>query len=171
MHTHDGDARLYSFPPLVGERPMLLLLGSMPSVQSLADRRYYAHPRNHFWPLMAAVLEEDLPEDYDARLGMLARHGVALWDSIGSCLREGSLDSAISQVSPNDIGALLAAHPSISAIACNGQKAHKELTRHHDIPRDVSVLILPSSSPVPRKGMVTLADKLPHWTALRAYTR
>lgn len=170
-NINNDSERLHSFPPLVGACPTLLLLGSMPSVQSLADQRYYAHPRNHFWPLMAAVLEEELPEVYEKRLTMLTRHGVALWDSIGSCQRHGSLDSAIIQVQPNDITGLLAVHPSISAIACNGQKSRKELLKHHKIPQSMDVLLLPSSSHVPRKGMVTLEDKLPAWLALQTYTR
>ena len=160
-----------SFPPLVGKNPQLLILGSMPSVQSLTKARYYAHPRNHFWPLMAAVLGEDLPEDYPERLKMLTDHGVALWDSIGSCRREGSLDSAIRDVAPNDISGLLAAQPNIAAVACNGQRAQKELLQFHEIPPHVALLLLPSSSPVPRKGMVTLEDKLPHWQVLQEYVR
>lgn len=163
--------RVHSFGPLVGERPQILLLGSMPSLQSLAQSRYYAHPRNHFWPLMARVLNEELPEAYPDRLEMLTHHGVALWDSIGSCVRDGSLDSAITEAIPNDISGLLADYPSIVAIACNGQKAQKELTKHNPSLDVSELLLLPSSSPVPRKGMVTLEDKLPAWLALRNYTR
>ena len=106
MTEDKAQGRVRSFGPWVGSEPQLLLLGSAPSVQSLAQGRYYAHPRNHFWPLMTAVLKENLPEDYTDRLEMLTRHGVALWDSIGSCRREGSLDSAIVDVTPNDIGGL-----------------------------------------------------------------
>ena len=72
-----------------------LILGSMPGVKSLEAQQYYAHPQNRFWPMMAHLLGEALPSAYEEKLAMLLRHHIALWDSIGSCEREGSLDSAI----------------------------------------------------------------------------
>jgi TDG/mug DNA glycosylase family protein len=74
----------------------VLILGSFPGAASLAARAYYAHPRNHFWPLLAAVLDEPLAAlAYPARLARIKARGVAMWDVIVACTREGSLDSAI----------------------------------------------------------------------------
>ena len=87
-----------------------LVLGSMPGIQSLAEQQYYAHPQNRFWRMMAQLLNEELPVSYDGKLSMLLLHHIALWDSIGACEREGSLDSTIKKEQGNDFTALLARH-------------------------------------------------------------
>ncbi len=46
----------------------VLLLGSMPGVASLQEQRYYAHPRNRFWPLMADICGFDADLPYAQRL-------------------------------------------------------------------------------------------------------
>ena len=50
----------------------VLILGSFPGAASLAAGQYYAHPRNHFWPLLAAVTGVPLPAmPYRRRLAAL----------------------------------------------------------------------------------------------------
>lgn len=84
------------FPPSIDSSCRILILGSMPGVRSLEEQQYYAHPQNRFWPLMARLLgEREAPTAYEDRLRMLLRRHIALWDSIGTCERDGSLDSAI----------------------------------------------------------------------------
>ena len=88
--------RLRGLAPIVAPNARVLILGSFPSEASLAAGQYYAHPRNHFWPLLAAVLDEPLPTlAYPARLARLKARGVAVWDTIVTCERRGSLDTAI----------------------------------------------------------------------------
>ena len=41
--------------PLVSDSAEALILGSLPSRRSLDEQRYYAHPRNQFWPIMGAL--------------------------------------------------------------------------------------------------------------------
>ena len=113
-------------------RPRLLLLGSMPGVASLNCAQYYAHPRNAFWPIMAALLGGEAKASYPSRLRGVRRAGIALWDVLASCERPGSLDSAIVVGSerPNGIADLLHTEPDIAAIGLNGAKAAQAFRRH-----------------------------------------
>lgn len=117
------DGRIHSFEPIAQSDAQLLILGTMPSQASLAQRFYYAHPRNCFWPMMAQLLGENLPIDIPGRRAMLIRHRIALWDVAHSCERLGSLDSAIRLAEPNDIQGLLMRCPDVRRILFNGGAA------------------------------------------------
>lgn len=116
-------SKVCSFPPIAGEQPGYLILGSMPGIASLEAGQYYAHPRNQFWPILCRVLGVNVPPDYRARVTLLQDNGIALWDVLASCIRPGSLDSAIAAEVANDFPAFLAVHGSIRMIGFNGQKA------------------------------------------------
>jgi hypoxanthine-DNA glycosylase len=155
-----------SFPPLVDARTRLLVLGSLPGEQSLAERRYYANPRNHFWRLMGAVIGIDLPDmDYQARLDSLAHAGVGLWDVVGSATRSGSLDTAIRAIQANPLAELVATLPRLQAIAFNGAKS-AEIGRKALTGAGLDLIALPSSSPA-----YTLAfeEKLRRWLELQRF--
>lgn len=132
----------------------VLVLGSMPGVASLQAAQYYAHPRNRFWPLMAALTGIDATLGYAARLRALQVAGVGLWDVIGQCERRGSLDAAIVRGSevPNALPALVAQLPHLVAVACNGATAHRAFLRFIQPQlgtraRHLAVWSLPSTSP------------------------
>jgi hypoxanthine-DNA glycosylase len=116
---------LRGLPPVIDARARVLILGSFPSVRSLADGQYYANPRNAFWPIVGDVFGFDCAADYARRLTALQSHGVALWDVLGGCRRVGSADSAIDSKSlvVNDFAALFAEHPNIPRVYFNGAKA------------------------------------------------
>lgn len=109
----------------------VLIVGSMPGVASLQASRYYAHPRNAFWPIVGAVCGFDPGLDYAARLDALGAAGIALWDVLQSCVREGSLDGDIdpASVEPNDFAAFFARHGAIATVLCNGGTAFTAYTR------------------------------------------
>ena len=112
--------RICGFDPVWREDARVLILGSMPSVESLHQSFYYAHPRNAFWPMMAEILGEDAPGSVAEKREMLTRHGIALWDTVKSCERSGSLDSAIRAAEANDFEWLYERCPGIRWVLFNG---------------------------------------------------
>ena len=129
----------------------MLILGSMPGVRSLELKQYYGHPQNRFWPLMAALLDyESAPEAYEEKLRMLTDHGIALWDVLGVCRRQGSLDSAITAEEVNPFPAFFARYPGIRKVCFNGGKARQAYRKHCgrlDLPASLAYAALPSTSP------------------------
>lgn len=145
-------SRVQSFDAVVGERPLALVLGSMPGTVSLSAVQYYAHPRNAFWPIVLRYFET--PEDvgYEQRLAVVKENGLALWDVLHSCERLGSLDSAIHRKTEqaNDVQGLLQHFPSIRTVLLNGTKAAKTYHRvfsQAGFYHRVNAIALPSTSP------------------------
>lgn len=137
---------LQGLPPVLDRHTRLLVLGSFPGAASLAAGQYYAHPRNHFWAILAELWQIDLTAlSYRARLVQLLRHRLGLWDVYAACHRVGSLDSAIEQAQPNDLSGLREAAPSLAAIAHNGGESARSMrvTARLGLP----VHRLPSTSP------------------------
>ncbi len=157
------------FPPIARPDAEILILGSAPSVESLRQQQYYAHPRNGFWPIMTELLTgEPQPLSYPERIHLLHQHKIALWDVMQSCRRPGSLDSAIDpqSIEPNPFEPFFDQHPAIRAIFFNGGKAEESYRRHAlpQLPEPYSQLSqqrLPSTSP----AMATLSrtEKLVQW--------
>lgn len=124
-------AVLRGLEPISGAGARLLVLGSMPGQRSLAEGRYYAHPRNAFWPILGRCLGFD-PDVPDAeRVAALAAAGIALWDVLGACRRAGSADAAIEPGTEraNDIAGFLASRPGIARICFNGAAAERLFCR------------------------------------------
>ena len=159
--------RLKGFPPIADRCARVLVLGSMPSEASLAAGQYYAFRHNQFWRIVGAVcgFEHDAP--YARRKAAVKRCRIALWDVLESCVRPGSLDSAIREesIQVNDFASFLAAHPGIRRVCFNGRKAEHAWRRRvlPDLPaaRKLEYRLLPSTSPA-HAGMGYLA-KLEAW--------
>ena len=149
----------------------MLILGSMPGEESLRQQQYYAHPRNQFWPIICEILSLDMAADYQARTQALIDHGIALWDVIGQCRRQGSLDTSIvaASVEVNDFASLLSEYDSIEHIFFNGRKAESEFNRRVlpglSLSRTIHLHLLPSTSPA-HAGM-SRADKLLQWSQIK----
>lgn len=154
------------FPPVVDARTRLLVLGSLPGEQSLAQQQYYGHKQNRFWWLMSDVTGVELvPLAYQARLQALREHGVGLWDVVAEAHRPGSLDSRIRDRDDNDLPALLAGLPNLTTIAFNGGTAAKVgLKILGEAAARYTIVQLPSSSPA---YTLSYADKLRQWRVLQ----
>ena len=158
-----------SFAPLVDNKCKILILGSMPGVKSLTMQEYYAHPQNRFWKLMALLLGAELPTTYAAKCALLLQHHIALWDTLGYCEREGSLDSDIKNEQPNAICELLEANPRIKAVFCNGGKAQAAFKRYFakKLPHDIAVYYFHSTSPA--NARMRLDDLAQEWQVILQY--
>lgn len=138
---------LPGLPPVCDSRCRLLILGSFPSVASLQAVQYYAHPRNQFWPLVAALCGVDMVAlPYAQRLFALRNCRLGVWDVYSHCRRQGSLDSAIHDAQRSDLVGLRDRLPQLRAVAHNGGESARAM-RWVQTTLQVPAFKLPSSSP------------------------
>jgi hypoxanthine-DNA glycosylase len=158
----------HCFSPVTRPDTRLLVLGSLPGAVSLAQARYYAHPRNLFWRLIGAAIGRDLVAlDYEARLEALLDAHVGLWDTVAAATRKGSLDADIRLHEASDLAALVATLPELQAIAFNGGTSARIGRRQLGDDAGPFLIDLPSSSPA--YASLTFERKREAWLALRAY--
>ena len=144
--------KLKSFLPISSRDARVLILGSMPGERSLVAGQYYAHPRNSFWTIMEQVTGLKASAGYAERLRFLKRHGIALWDVLHSCHRNGSLDAAIRRgsIKVNDFNSFFQRHPAIHTVLFNGAAA-EGYYRQYVVPvlgsSARNLLRMPSTSP------------------------
>lgn len=153
---------LQGLPPVLDSRTRLLVLGSFPSVASLRSQSYYAHPQNQFWKILAVLWGLPLTEmPYLERVAVLLAKGLGVWDVYATCMRVGSLDSAIRDARLNDLASLRQRCPQLLAIAHNGGESfrHARHTRALELP----VFRLPSTSPA--NASWSFERKLAAWRA------
>ncbi|MGN3975139.1 DNA-deoxyinosine glycosylase [Tsuneonella sp. SYSU-LHT278] len=161
--------RKSAFAPVARPDARVLILGSLPGEASLAARRYYAHPQNRFWHLVGRAIGRDLSGlEYEGRLGALTDAGIALWDTVASARRTGSLDSAIREAAPAPVRALVGILPDLRAVAFNGRKA-SAIGRLQLAGSPLALVDLPSSSPA--YAAMPLADKERLWAGLADFLR
>ncbi len=153
---------LHGLAPIIDARARVLILGSFPSTASLAAQQYYAHPQNQFWRILGEVVGQPLKEmDYAARIAAVQAAGIAIWDIYASCARAGSLDTAIRDAVPNDLGALKKSAPALRRICFNGRTAARRIREVEAL--GFEALVLPSTSPA-HAGM-SFEQKLARWRA------
>lgn len=135
----------HPFEPVWDENSRILILGSFPSVRSREIGFYYAHPQNRFWPLMELLFQEPVGSSAEERRVFALRHGVALWDSIESCLITGSSDASIRDAKPNDIAGLIR-KTRIQRVYCNGQQSYRLYQKYCAEACGMPAIPLPSTS-------------------------
>ncbi|MBS1369474.1 MAG: DNA-deoxyinosine glycosylase [Lentisphaeria bacterium] len=159
-----------SFPPMAGENPRVLILGSLPGEESLRQQQYYAYRHNAFWRIMGGLLGFDHTIPYEERLAALRKAGVALWDTIGAGRRKGSLDTQIRDIEPNPVAELLAKHPTIRFIGCNGGKAFEQLKRSApELFEEASLTIVRLPSTSPAAAAMRFEQKRDAWKAVAEF--
>lgn len=157
---------IQSFKPVIGEGAKILILGSIPGVISLEKHQYYGNGRNQFWKIIYEILGCQFQEDYERRLEFLIENKIALWDVIGECEREGSLDSKIRNPKLNDFKGLFDEYTGIEHILLNGTKAYDMFTKNIDaaLIDGKKVYKMKSTSPA---NAIKYQKKLEDWSILK----
>ena len=137
----------HGFGPFYDKDSRILILGSFPSVKSREAAFFYGHPRNRFWAVLAAILDEDTPKDLAEKKAFLSRHRIALYDVIESCSIVGSSDTSIRDVVPADLRPILHATKIGGRIFTNGRKAYELYAKYIEKELGLPAVPLPSTSP------------------------
>lgn len=161
--------RIHSFAPIADLNAQVLILGSMPGIESLRQGEYYAHPRNHFWRLIGLMFEFNPALPYVERVQALMSSRIAVWDVLQSCTRQGSLDADIdkSSIVPNDFQSFFARHANITHVFFNGTTA-EQIYRSKVLPTldapQLEYTRLPSSSPA--NASIAYERKIEAWRGI-----
>jgi len=147
----------------------VLILGTMPGEESLRRQQYYGNSRNAFWKIIYALFDREPDAEYEKRKMFLLEHGIAVWDVIMRCEREGSRDNNIKNPVPNDLQWLFRTYPNIRNICFNGGEAQKFYRRliengiGFNAGREFHKL--PSTSPSYSK--ISFSEKLERWKLIK----
>lgn len=159
---------VYSFAPIADAHTRVLILGSMPGERSLQANQYYAHPQNAFWKIMDVLAGAGRHLEYPERIARLLASRIGMWESLESCQRSGSLDSAIipASMQPNDFNTFYAAHPQITHVFFNGGTSAAVYKRYvlPQLSADYAHIVherLPSTSPA--HATLRFEQKLEVW--------
>lgn len=139
--------RIFGLAPFIYPEARVLILGSMPSEASLKQGFYYGHKQNRLWKIVSALVDRELNSIEEKKAAARELH-LAFFDVIKSCVREGSMDSAIMEPEPEDIAALTALYQGIERIILNGGLSKKLFFKFNDLSKiKAEVFSLPSTSP------------------------
>lgn len=137
---------VHPLAPVYDADSKILVLGTMPSPKSREAGFYYSHPRNRFWPVLAALFGEEVPKTNEEKRSLLLRHRIAVWDVIASCEIAGASDTSIRNAVPNPIEELIV-KTKIKAVYTTGQKAYQLYQKHCYPKTGIEAVPLPSTSP------------------------
>ena len=154
----------HTIEPVYDENSRILILGSFPSVKSREANFFYGHPQNRFWRVVSAVMGEECPKTIAEKKEFLLRNHIAVWDVIASCDIEGSSDSSIKNVTPNDLSKIYV-KSEIKKIFTNGNTAYKLFLKYNNGKNAVK---LPSTSPA--NAAFTLERLIESWSILKNFT-
>jgi hypoxanthine-DNA glycosylase len=155
------------FPPVARHDARVLILGSLPSKRSLAERQYYAHPQNAFWSIMRELV--GATGSYENRCECLIAARIALWDVLKQSIRPGSMDADIqpARSEVNDFEEFMRDQPEIGLICFNGKKAEQmfhKFVQKETLGSTMRYEALPSTSPA--YASMSFAEKLKMWRAV-----
>ena len=133
-------------------------------MKSREEGFFYGHPRNRFWPLMAALFGEAVPQSIPEKRALLLRHHIALWDVIARCDITGSADSSIRDAVPVDMGQITQVC-RLTRVYCNGALSGRLYGKYLQPSLGLSAQTLPSTSPA--NAAWSFARLVDAWQPLR----
>ena len=139
-----------SFDPIAHESCTVLILGTMPGVESLRRQEYYGNERNKFWQILLSLFGQDEIYDYNEKIDFLLKNHIAIWDVLECCDRDGSSDTTIKNPKANDFKGLFMQYPNLKSVCFNGKTAEALYLKlvGKDICDDIIYqTALPSTSP------------------------
>ena len=157
--------RKIGFKPIADKNSKILILGTIPSIESLRKQERYGHKSNQFWKIIFALFDKPLAENYEDKNALLAEKGIAIWDVLDSCEGEGSLDTNIRNEKPNDFKTFFKKYPQIKHIFFTGKKAEEFYKKYVGFDEDKTYITLPSPSPA--NARMTFLQKLEKWQILK----
>lgn len=131
----------HSLKPVYSKNSKVLILGSMPSVESRKMGKYYGNKMNRFWSVMEILYSCQITDWQE----FIISHDLALWDVIGECDIEASSDASIRNVIPNDIGELIS-KTKIEHIFLLGKSAFNLYNKYVRDKVGIEGVYLPSTS-------------------------
>ena len=156
----------HTFAPIYDENSRILILGTLPSVQSRKQQFYYGHPQNRFWRLLTLLTEPDgagVPQTIEEKKVFLLRNHIAVWDVVAECDILGSSDSSIRNVVPTDLTSILEQAP-IQCVYANGGKAQELYQKYTYEKTGREIIRLPSTSPA--NAAFTMERLLEVWSVI-----
>ena len=171
MSDSSPHGRESGLAPILGDDPVVLVLGSFPSRMSLEKGLYYANPKNQFWKVMRAIL--DLPDEGEISrtYALLKDRRIAVWDMVESRkFQQGSMDQDIREARLNDILGFLDMNQGIRFVGLNGGRAWSFFLRSirgKTLPESLIFQRLPSTSPA--NARYSLEDKIREWRIILDY--
>ena len=154
----------HEFESVLFKDSKILILGSIPSVQSRKKKFYYMHPNNRFYKVLEVIFQENFTdENIENKKQLLKKHHIALYDVIDEGDIQGSSDQSIKNVQPTKIPFILAHYP-IEKIFLNGKKAF-ELFLYYFPSLAHMATLLPSTSSA--NASYTLEKLVEKWQIIK----
>ncbi|MBO4573638.1 MAG: hypothetical protein J5762_07760 [Clostridia bacterium] len=185
------------FAPVYDKNSKVLLLGTVPSFDSVKFGFYYMNKANYFWRLLSDVTDRDFISladnvrkklsDANAKsavnelIALLLDCKIALFDTIAECERVGSTDDKILSSTLNDAKKIteIIKNSSIKKIFCTSGEALRNLVRIFGgkVCAEKSLSLITGSEDVPfdkllspsRRARQTYFERLSDWQKLKKY--
>ncbi len=157
--------RKIAFGPIANNKSRILILGTMPSEESLRKQERYGHKSNQFWKIVFILFDKPLPDNYDEKIKLLTDNDIAIWDVLHSCEGSGSLDSNIKNEKPNYFKKFFKQYPQIKHIFFTSKKAEEFYKKYVGFDKERIYTTLPSPSSA--NARMRLNEKIEKWKILK----